>query len=279
MRRDYSMSFSQRFTQVFFWCGFAVFMVASIPHLGAFFRHFDPNTSNPAANGFYWVIAFLLAIVIDVSDVLVSIAVLKAVANGARVRDVLAYWLFIVFIVLFSWGVNWQYNVVFETSTFAAADKIVLFGTVSLGTINPLVGSAFQVLLLVYTGMAHKFSERPQTAEQLALEADRLEALEEHQQRIDAYRERNKKPGLIRTIRRAKNELFSKDSEQPQLALDTPVEVLEESESEHLDVRETQPFSTSVEPLEETERTPCEVNSEQGPDTDERAKPPVRITQ
>jgi uncharacterized membrane protein YhhN len=29
-------------TRRFFWGGFAVFLLASIPHIAAYFRHFDP---------------------------------------------------------------------------------------------------------------------------------------------------------------------------------------------------------------------------------------------
>jgi len=35
----------ERFTRGFFWFGYAVFLAASIPHIAAYFRHFDPATS------------------------------------------------------------------------------------------------------------------------------------------------------------------------------------------------------------------------------------------
>src|SRR5258708_2276475 len=108
----------EKVTRTFFWIGYAVFLLASIPHIAAYFRHFDPSTPNPLEDGFYWTVAIMIAVVIDVSDVLVSIAVLKALSNGARYRDIWGYWLFILLITGLSWLFNWEYNITFQTSTF-----------------------------------------------------------------------------------------------------------------------------------------------------------------
>jgi len=181
----------EKFTKAFFWTGYVVFLSASIPHIAAYFRHFDPVTSNHWEDVSYWVIAAAIAIVIDVSDVLVSIAVMKAKASGASLRDTFGFWVFIVFITALSWLINWQYNVVFGTSQFHEVDKYTLFGSVSIGQINPVLGSAFQVLLLVYTAMAHKFSQKPKekTLEELMNEAEEMEQKASYLARIETVKQ------------------------------------------------------------------------------------------
>lgn len=165
----------ERCTRIFFWCGYAVFLAASIPHIATYFRHFDPM--NTSSDTFYWIIGYALALVIDISDVLVSIAVIKAQANGARTRDLFGYWLFIGFITALSWMINWQYNVVFGSSQFHVVDVYTVFGLFTIGQLNPVIGSAFQLLLLVYTGMAHKFSQKSEYHEK-SLDELRQEAAE-----------------------------------------------------------------------------------------------------
>lgn len=200
-------SWIDKFTRSFFWFGFVVFLSASIPHLAAYYRHFDPNATGwtDTAN---WTIGYLIAIVIDVTDVLVSIAVLKEINRGTKKRHLLGYWVFIVFVMALSWLVNWQYNIVYQTNAFAKAESIQIFG-VLVGSVNPVIGSAFQLLLLVYTAMAHKFAEKPvqKTAEQLRQEADELEQVAMQQARIDAVKKAqndSKVGGLIDSLEQAK---------------------------------------------------------------------------
>lgn len=185
------------FTRAFFWFGYIVFLGASIPHIATYFHHFDAPATG-LQEWMNWIIAILLAIVIDVSDVLVSIAVIKAQAAGAKTRDTFGYWAFIVLIMALSWLFNWQYNIVFGTNEFAAADKVSLLGFVTVGQINPIVGSAFQLLLLVYTGMAHKFSHKPveKSAKELEQEANELEAKQQHLARIEAVKKSQSQRGI-----------------------------------------------------------------------------------
>jgi len=197
----------EKFTKGFFWTGYVVFLSASIPHIAAYFRHFDPITSNRWEDASYWIIATAIAIVIDVSDVLVSIAVMRAKASGAKNRDVAGFWVFIVFITALSWFFNWQYNVVFGTSQFQKVDQYTIAHLITIGQVNPVLGSAFQALLLVYTMMAHKFTQKPKTAAELQSEAERLEGLEKAQNRINAYYERTRKPGLIQRAKETAKEV------------------------------------------------------------------------
>ncbi len=209
-----------KFTRAFFWFGFCVFLAASIPHIAAYYRHFDPNGGG-FANSANWVISYLVAIVIDVTDVLVSIAVLKELNRGTPQRYLLGYWAFIVFVMALSWLINWQYNIVFVTQTFARADSQQIFG-VAVGSLNPILGSAFQLLLLVYTAMAHKFAAKPvqKTAAQLRQEADELEQITLQQARIDAVKKLcsdNKVGGIFDSLGQAKERaktLFGNDQQQ-----------------------------------------------------------------
>lgn len=202
-------SWIDKFTRSFFWFGFCVFLGASIPHIAAFYRHFDPNATPGGIQDITdWTIGYLIAIVIDVTDVLVSIAVLKAINSGARKRDLIGYWAFIVFVMTLSWFVNWQYDIVYQTNAFAKAENMQLF-SVTVGSINPVIGSAFQLLLLVYTAMAHKFAEKPvqKTAEQLRQEADELEQVALQQARIAAVKKMqndSKVVNLIDSLEQAK---------------------------------------------------------------------------
>jgi hypothetical protein len=213
-------SWIDKFTRGFFWFGFCVFLAASIPHIASYYRHFDPNTTG-LADTTDWVIGYLIAIVIDVTDVLVSIAVLKEINRGTKKRHLLGYWAFIVFVMALSWFINWQYDIVYGTQAFARADGQQIFG-VLVGSVNPIIGSAFQMLLLVYTAMAHKFAEKPvqKTAEQLRQEADELEQVAMQQARIDAVKKMqndNKVGGLIDSLGQAKERaktLFSNNQNQ-----------------------------------------------------------------
>ncbi len=208
-------SWIDKFTRSFFWFGFVVFLSASIPHIAAYYRHFDPNTTGLADTA-AWVIGYLIAIVIDVTDVLVSIAVLKALNSGTKKRHLLGYWAFIVFVMALSWFINWQYNIVYGTQAFARADSQQIFG-VLVGSVNPIIGSAF-----VYTAMAHKFAEKPvkKTAEQLRQEADELEQVAMQQTRIDAVKKMqndNRVDALIDSLGQAKERaktLFSNNQNQ-----------------------------------------------------------------
>lgn len=253
-------TFIDKFTRGFFWFGFCVFLGASIPHIAAYYRHFDPNATPGSFEDMAdWTIGYLIAIVIDVTDVLVSIAVLKALNSGARKRDLLGYWAFILFVMALSWFVNWQYNIVYQTGAFAKADSYQMFN-LSVGAINPVVGSAFQLLLLVYTAMAHKFTVQPvkKSAEQLRMEADELEQVAMQQARIDAVKKMqndSKVEGFIDTIGQAKDRakaLFGKSQNEAQVF--TP-DAMNEDENVH-EGRTTDPL-----PADESETMSSDIST------------------
>ncbi len=265
-------TFIDKFTRFFFWFGFVVFLSASIPHLAAFYRHFDPNATPGSFEDITdWTIGYLIAIVIDVTDVLVSIAVLKEINRGTKKHHLLGYWAFILFVMALSWLINWQYNIVYQTNAFAKADGLQMFSfPVTVGTINPVVGSAFQLLLLVYTAMAHKFTVQPvkKTAEQLRQEADELEQVAMQQARIDAVKKMqsdNKVGGIFDSLgqakERAKALLGNGQSANNEML---PADALDEPEDVH-EGRTTDPLKANgeVEAAIEDMYTPLPVASEQ----------------
>src|SRR5260221_208473 len=76
-------SWIDRFTRSFFWFGFVVFLSASIPHIAAYYRHFDPNATDFTDTA-AWVIGYLIAIVIDVADELEQVAMQQARIDAVK---------------------------------------------------------------------------------------------------------------------------------------------------------------------------------------------------
>ena len=249
----------EHFTRGFFWFGYAVFLSASIPHLAAYFRHFDPSTPSTIENTFYWTIAVLLAVVIDVSDVLVSIAVVRAQANGAKVHDVFGFWLFILLIMSLSWFFNWQYNVVFGTNDFHTVDQNVIWGSVTVGQINPVIGSAFQLLLLVYTGMAHKFAQKPKvlSLQELEQQAREAEQRAEYQARIDAVKKAQRaesRQNFFEDLRQTRKEVTALVKGEDEVPLNGPID--EESSEQESEIHDrmnddTLEEYTDIDPMNE----------------------------
>lgn len=224
----------EKFTRGFFWVGYVVFLSASIPHVASYFRHFDPMTTNQFEDISYWVIAVAIAIVIDVSDVLVSIAVIRAKSNGATFKDTFLFWVFIFLIMGLSWFFNWQYNVVFGTDQFHVVDGYTVMNGVTIGEINPVIGSAFQLLILVYTLMAHKFAQKPKekTLEELMNEANEMEQKAEFVARIEAVKraeKSRKQQDFFASLRAVKSEALKtmKSTDESALQADVPVATAE----------------------------------------------------
>jgi len=249
--------------------------------VAAYFRHFDPATSNQFQDVAYWVIAVAIAVVIDVSDVLVSIAVIRAKANGATFKDTFLFWVFIFLIMGLSWFFNWQYNVVYGTSEFHVVDQYSIANGVTIGQVNPVIGSAFQLLILVYTLMAHKFAQKPKekSLEELMQEADELEKKADYLARIDAVKHAassRKWQARFDGIRQVKDEALKTikgpDEVTPQAdppAIETrdfPVEFVEDDDE--VDTDET----PVVEPEFELE---CEDESEQDGSADLPQSDPI----
>ena len=160
---------------------YGAFLWASIHHVATFFHNFESDTVD-------WSGSYTLAISIDVTALVLTIGVMffrKSMPWGA----LLVVWFFIVALTAFSWLVNWEYAMRYQ-STDLTTDPM-------LRILNPILASAFAFLNLAYSVVAEFFNTKKVTAEDLAQEAERLEALAEQQNRLDAAQARVKKPGLI----------------------------------------------------------------------------------
>jgi len=187
---------------------YAAFLTASITHIAFFFHGFEPQSAPAWLQE--WGIPYGLAIAIDVTNVVMMIGVTFRKGTKASGRRT-GIWIFIGMLTLFSWVANWEYALEFQSSALsrAASETIPLTG-ITFYQLNPILASSFAFLNLAYSLAAELFNSNPKTAEELTQEADRLEALEEAQKRIDTYHERNKKASLVKrlgaSIREARDE-------------------------------------------------------------------------
>ena len=126
-----------------------VLLLASTPHIAAWFAHND-QTTNIWAVVYSWVIGYLIAFAIDGTSVAVLYGLLglfraKVKAPGKKTGLVLG----LLFLALLSTYINWQYDVQNMTTAFAKADAITV-GSMPLRDINPLIGGSFALLNIFY---------------------------------------------------------------------------------------------------------------------------------
>ena len=167
--------------RVVFLFAYGAFLWASIHHIATFFHNFEPGGND-------WTGSYTLAISIDATALVLTIGVMffRKSMPGLALGVV---WFFIVALTTFSWLVNWEYAMRYQ-STDLTADPL-------LKLLNPILASSFAFLNLAYSVVAEFFNTRKQTAEDLAQEADRLEALVTEQNRLEAAKARVQKPNLI----------------------------------------------------------------------------------
>src|SRR5438105_115435 len=99
----------------FFWFAFAAFLSASIPHVAYFFRAFEPSASGQEP--YWWVVAYAIAISIDVTIFLLSLTVAQMQRRRAARGVILSVWAFVLALVLLSWYINYQYAQQFASSS------------------------------------------------------------------------------------------------------------------------------------------------------------------
>jgi hypothetical protein len=179
---------------ILFWAFYVIFLLSSVPHITAWYRHLD-GAAYGAADLLYWGLAAGKAIAIDGADVLLTLAFLRLVTqmksgwDGARLCIIV---LCIVGFTGYSWYINWQYDVQFATNAFAKADALTLWGT-SIRVTNPLVGSAFQLFALVFTLISDVILKKTEakTAAELEAEANEFEGIAQAKQRIAKIKQEN----------------------------------------------------------------------------------------
>lgn len=166
------------------WTSEIVFLAASTPHIATYFEHFD-NPTDLWGQIYSWIVGYGLALTIDG----VSFVVLMSVVVAVKYRR--SAWLtaFLVFALLLisslSWFINWQYDIVFSSQTFAKADQIqihTMWNTTNIGSLNPLIGGAFPLLGVLYALVAKALevdesalSKKALTEEQFENEKRRLQ--------------------------------------------------------------------------------------------------------
>ena len=137
----------------FIWVSEFIFLAASTPHIATYFEHFD-NPTDFMGQLYAWGVAYGLAFLIDGISFIVLMSMMFSVQYR---RPKWLVWFLIVAMILvstLSWYINWQYDLVFSSSVFAAADKIVVFNGVTVGSLNPIIGGAFPFLSVLYALVA-----------------------------------------------------------------------------------------------------------------------------
>ncbi len=193
--------------RIVFIFAYTAFLAASVRHIAFFFHDFEPGNTD-------WIGSYALAISIDITALVLTISMMFF-QKGMPWYSKVFVWSFILGLTGFSWLVNWEYAVQFQGQGLSRATDIQ--------HLNPILASSFAFLNLAYSLVSEFFNTRAVTAEDLMKEADRLEALEAQQKRIEAYRERNKKTGLIQQakeklieVKDAANEVFTAGQNEAQ---------------------------------------------------------------
>ena len=137
----------------FIWVSEVIFLAASTPHIATYYAHFD-NPTDFVGTIYAWGVGYGLALLIDG----VSFVVLMSMMFSVKYRR--PGWLIgiligaLILISTLSWYINWQYDIVFSSTTFANADKIVVWSGVTVGSLNPIIGGAFPFLSILYAFVA-----------------------------------------------------------------------------------------------------------------------------
>ncbi len=150
----------------FMWGTDVVFLAASTPHIAAWYAHFD-NPTDPISTAYAWAVGFGLAIAIDGVSLMLLFALTRMIRQGKKNTGTkIGILLFMGFIAGLSWLINWQYDMEFANNTFARADATtinVFVQRISIGSLNPIIGGAFSVLIMAYAliGKVVKEDDKP----------------------------------------------------------------------------------------------------------------------
>lgn len=229
------MSGSEKFFRVFirivFLGAYGAFLWASLHHIAFFFHSFEPDQTD-------WTGSYWLAISIDVTALVMTVGVMffrKGMGNWSFA----IVWFFILGLTSFSWVVNWEYAVQFQNGNLSRATDFQW--------INPILASSFAFLNLVYSIVGEFFNAKPQTADDLDKEIDRLQALNGKQKQL---KELQKGTGLIQQakeklieVKDAANEVFAtsqNDVELPSIEVVNPPELEQPEPESKVDIEDMQ---------------------------------------
>jgi hypothetical protein len=226
---------TEKASLIVLWCAFGVFLLASIPHLAYFFASMEPlgSTGSPAW-WFWWAVSFALAGAFDLTDVLLSMRVAKLQKQKQKpTRRIIRTWLFIVGLTALSIYANYEHAAQFSTTMLDKVTGESLFNIpldlFRFGTLNPILGSFFQLFAIAYTSMAEDIaSEEPEEQEEEDLETLRKRAAEaEERARLQTTITTAREPqgqklvkgvfGLVKGVREEVKDLRS-ESQDPESA-------------------------------------------------------------
>lgn len=249
------------FIRFVFLFAFGAFLRASIQHIADFFQTFEGADQS---------IGYTLAIAIDGTS-LVLTAGLMFFKRNMSTGVFVGIWIFIVFLTLFSWVINWQYAVSHQNDAFIS--HLHPFWRYA----NPVFASSFAVLNIAYTIVAEAFNRKEKTDEELQAELDELTGPKAQlKARIAAAKAEAKaaQPDLIevvkeKAIKAKKAALEVRDSGKEETVVDQPVEEAQPASSESEDVLdvETESESEIAVTLSTEMETPVSTDLESEPAT------------
>lgn len=150
---------------------YGAFLYASIHHVAFFFHSFEQDNN--------WVGSYALAGAIDVTSLVLAIGVMFF-RKGMSGWALAGVWFFILALTGFSWLVNWEYAIQFQSNGLNRA--------IDFTWINPVLASAFALLNIAYSVVAELFNSKPKTAQELAQENDEMTAILEQKSRRNSLR-------------------------------------------------------------------------------------------
>jgi hypothetical protein len=252
---------TEKASLIVLWCAFGVFLLASIPHLAYFFASMEPlGSAGEPAWWFWWAVSFGLAGAFDLTDVLLSMRVAKLQKQKQKpTRRIIRTWLFIIGLTALSVYANYEHAAQFSTTMLDKVTNQTLFNLpldlFKFGTLNPILGSFFQLFAIAYTSMAEDIaSEEPEEQQEEDLETLRKRAQEaEERARLQATITACREPqgqklvkgvfGLVKGVREEVKDLRGEPENKEAALLERAVGFLREMphllQSEHAALADT----------------------------------------
>lgn len=158
--------------RIVFIFAYVAFLAASINHIAYFFHSFE-NTGDS------WLGAYALAVAIDLTSLVLAIGVMFF-RKGMSKLAISGVWLFILGLTAFSWLVNWEYAIQFQSSGLNKATDFLW--------LNPILASSFALLNVAYSIVAELFNSKAETAEELQKKLEELRQTSALKQELSTHK-------------------------------------------------------------------------------------------
>ena len=209
---------------------YGAFLYASLRHIAFFFHSFEPFTTD-------WVGSYALAISIDATALILTVGVMFF-KKGMPWHAIAGVWFFIFCLTGFSWVVNWEYAVQFQSNDLSRA--------ANLQWVNPVLASSFAFLNIAYSVIAELFNAKPKTVQELQQELNDLQQKAGVQQQLSTLKNQQIASWLKGKVE-AVREVWQQDA-NPNTDLNDMSEEAEqepEEETEQTPERQTDPRITA----------------------------------